>query len=171
MEMNFCRRCGKPLGHVEDNAFTCQNNHVIYLNTSPCSGVIFVNERKESLFITRAINPWKGMSHLPSGFCNDKENLEQTLEREIFEEIGLSSNDYEVPQYLLSHVESYDYKNEKIPVIVALFWSKISSDVILKPGDDASDAFFVPYDQIDYNKIKFETQKIGLQRLHKLDII
>ena len=171
MEMKFCRRCGNSLKLVKKNVFICQNNHNIYRNSSPSSGVIFVNERKEVLFVTRAINPWKGMSHLPAGFCDDKENLEQTLMREIFEELGLSSADYEIPQYLLSHVESYEYNNEVIPVTVALFWAKILSDVKFKPGDDASDAFFVPYKKIDYNKIKFETQKIGLQRLHDLNII
>ena len=169
--MKYCRRCGKPLKHVVDNVFICQNNHNIYRNSSPCCGIIFVNELKEALFITRAIDPWKGMNHLPSGFCDDNENLEQTLLREISEELGLSSEDYEVPQYLLSHVETYEYKNETIPVTVALFWAKISSDVKLKPGDDASDAFFLPYEKIDYNKIKFETQKIGIKRLHALDII
>lgn len=171
MEMNCCRRCGEKLKNIEKHVFTCSNKHLIFRNSSPCAGIILINENKQFLVTIRSIEPWKGKLHIPAGFCDDNETFEQTLEREIFEEIGLLKNDYGMPKYLTSVAEPYEYKGEEIPVLVAIYWAEVSSKIKLVPGDDASDALFMSYDELDIDKVAFQAQKQGLIKLHKLGII
>jgi ADP-ribose pyrophosphatase len=171
MEMNFCRRCGKPLKNISGHVFTCSNNHIIFRNSCPCAGILLINEKKEVLLVVRALDPGKGKLHYPAGFCDDVESIEQTLKREIFEELGLTDKDYSLPKYLFSNIDPYEYKGETVASTVVVFWAKISLTAFLKPGDDAADAFFVPYDKIDFDKIQFDTLKIGLRKLHRMKII
>ena len=171
MELNFCRRCGKALTHVSDNVFKCTDGHIIFRNSSPAVVLILVNERKEPLVAVREVEPGKGKLHVAAGFCTDVETIEETLRRELLEELGLSPDDYSPPQYLLSHVEAYEYKGEVIPVLCATFWATVRSTAKLVAGDDLSQPSFKPYTDLDFSLFQFETVVLALKKLHQLGTI
>lgn len=171
MEMKFCRRCGQVLRLSSGHVFVCANNHVIFRNSSPAVVLILVNEEKNPLIAVRSIDPGKGKLHVPAGFCDDAETFEQAIERELKEELALSSADYSAPEYLLSQLDEYEYKGEIIPVLSAVYWARIDSSTSITSGDDLEAAEFVPYDRIDFGNIQFKAVADGLRRLRELEAI
>jgi NAD+ diphosphatase len=171
MEMIYCRRCGERLSNAAGHIFTCTNKHVIFRNLSPAVVVILVNEKHEPLLAIRSIEPGKGKLHVPAGFCDGLETFEQAAVRELKEELGLARSDYGKLSYLLSATDMYEYKGEAIPVLSSVYWAKTKSSVNFVASDDVSDAYFIPYDQIDFDNFQFTAVVEGLRRLHELKMI
>ncbi len=171
MDANFCRRCGSALINKEDHVYVCAKGHVIYFNSSPAAILGLVNDKREALLITRLFDPGKGKLALPGGFCDAAENIETTLERETSEEIGLSRNNYDTPQYFMSMLDDYKYKGETISVMCAFFWATIKPGAIITAGDDASDAKFLPFDKIDQSRVQFRSQITALHKLQSMGVL
>lgn len=171
MEMIYCRRCGEKLSNINGHVFACDNKHVIFHNSSPATAIILVNERREPLVAVRGIEPGKGKLHVPAGFCDDAEIFEDAIKRELEEELNLTHQDYSEPVFLLSHIDQYEYKNESLPVVTAVFWATIDSSIPFKAADDLSEASYVPYDKLKLEDFQFEAVKVALHRLHELAII
>jgi ADP-ribose pyrophosphatase YjhB (NUDIX family) len=128
MEMNYCRRCGARLTNTENHVYNCENDHILFANASPATGVLFVNDNKEVLVAVRAQDPGKGRLDMPGGFCDGEEAFEHAIVREMNEELGISPDDYENLEFLLSYNDTYDYKGERLPVLCGVFTAR------LKPG-------------------------------------
>src|SRR5690242_1926628 len=110
MEMNFCRRCGKPLESTDGHVFRCGNEHTIYLNSSPGVAVFFVSDdNRQVLLTTREREPFKGMLDGPGGFLDDKESFIDAAQRELKEELGITPDDYEPLQYLSEGYVEYPF--------------------------------------------------------------
>ncbi len=171
MEMNFCRRCGQPLTNDRDHVYICKDGHVIFANASPASSVIFVNDKKEALLAVRGMEPGKGNFDIPGGFTDHMETAESACEREMLEELGLSPQNYDPPQYILTYVDQYDYKGETIPVLSLMYWARIKPDAVVKAADDVAEAIFMRYEDMDFDKFQFESAVTSLRRLRELDII
>ena len=86
----FCGRCGKPL--VLDNverALVCSEcGAKIYPRINPAVIIGILNQKKDKILITKYR---RGYAHsaLVAGFTEFGETLEQTVEREVMEEVGL----------------------------------------------------------------------------------
>ena len=145
----------------------CSNNHTIYTNSLPASGLWIVNDRDEVLVAIRGIEPGKGKLDSPGGFNDYNESYEDGVARELKEELGLSPDDYTQPKYLTSGIDTYFYEGEKISVMTAMFWASIKSEPQIKPQDDVSDARFVPISAINPNDIYFDVPRAGFLMLKK----
>jgi ADP-ribose pyrophosphatase YjhB (NUDIX family) len=165
MEMNFCRRCGAKLAHTNNHVFTCEKGHVIFANASPASCLWIINDKKEILVAVRAHEPGKGLLDAPGGFNDGAETFEIGLARELEEEVGLTSNDYTKPEYLLSWLDRYDYKDEKIDVLSNVYWARLIGNPTLDPQDDIGEAYFVPINEVDSEKIYFDAVREGFLAL------
>jgi ADP-ribose pyrophosphatase YjhB (NUDIX family) len=165
MEMNFCRRCGQPLEHIELHLYKCSNGHPIYANASPATGVLFVNDAKEVLVAIRAEDPGKGRLDMPGGFCDGAETLEHALEREMEEELGIQPDDYTDLEFLMSHNDPYDYKGEQLQVLCGVFTARLKPGVTPHAADDVAEVKFIKYDDIDQSLIQFPSQIAGLKAL------
>lgn len=85
----FCGRCGAPLlpaGKMRALQCNCCGN-LLFPRIAPA--VIIGLRKNDSLMLSRYANrPYKGRALL-AGFCEIGETPEQTVKREVFEEVGL----------------------------------------------------------------------------------
>ena len=144
MEMNFCRRCGAPLKSSTAHVYQCSNGHVIFTNAVPAAGIWLLNDANEILAATRAHDPGKGMLDSPGGFTDGAETYEDSIRREVREELGLSTNDYTTPEIFMSGLDTYDYKGERFDVLTAIFVARIKGSPKILPQDDVERAEFLP---------------------------
>ncbi len=87
----FCGRCGKrtQYSHIE-RAKTCPAcGNIIYPKIAPAVIVGIMNEEKDKIIMTRySGRAYKGNA-LVAGFCEIGETAEDTVKREVLEEVGL----------------------------------------------------------------------------------
>lgn len=166
-EMNFCRRCGVKLTHVKGPRYGCQRGHAIFNNANPAVALAIINDKNEVLILERAVEPGKGMWDLPGGFCDGAESFEAAAEREVAEETGLSAEDYTVPEFVLTGVDSYDYGGELLPVLDGVFMAHMRSGKRPVAADDAAAALWVPLDKLDLGKVAFPSVRAGLAHIIK----
>lgn len=165
METNYCRRCGAALIHVNGHVYSCTHGHVIFANASPACALWIVNDRNEVLIATRAHEPGRGSLDAPGGFCDGAETFESTLAREMQEELGLTPGDYTKPQYLLSALDTYDYKDETIDVLTSTFWARLQGSPSITPKDDVAKADFTPIEEIDPSAFYFNAVRTSFVQL------
>jgi ADP-ribose pyrophosphatase YjhB (NUDIX family) len=168
MEINYCRRCGahlKQLGHSE---YICENNHMIFANSSPSTGLWIVNNKNEVLIAIRSREPGTGRYDSPGGFNLSDETNENSIIRELSEELGLKKEDYTQPQYLFSNVDSYSYGGETVNALCSMYWSRIIGNPTIMASDDVAEAKFIPINDIDPEMIYFEAPRIGFVMLKNI---
>ena len=85
----FCGRCGTRMqDHVADRAKQCPDCSLIaYPRLSP--SIIVLIHRSEEMLLARNANWPTGMYSTLAGFVEPGESIEQTVHREVFEEVGL----------------------------------------------------------------------------------
>lgn len=166
--MNFCRRCGSPLKHLENHVYKCANDHIIFANSSPTVGIFFVTHDNQILLSERGIEPHKGMLDSFGGFVDGEETLEHAAIRELEEELSLTANDYEPLQYLTSSVGHYPYKNEVLPALTTFYWSRLKSNQIPNPSDDVAAVHSVPLEEVDFSQLHDNDIKDGVRALQTL---
>ncbi|MEA4952359.1 MAG: NAD(+) diphosphatase [Aminivibrio sp.] len=85
----FCPRCGAPMNLADsDRAYGCPEcSYMAYPILSPA--VIVAVTRDDRLLLARSPHFPKGRYSVLAGFVEPGESLEETVEREIFEEVGI----------------------------------------------------------------------------------
>jgi NAD+ diphosphatase len=86
----FCGHCGKPLLHdtVERALYCPECKSKIYPRINPAVIIGILNQKKDKILITKYRTGY-AHSALVAGFTEFGETLEQTVEREVMEEVGL----------------------------------------------------------------------------------
>jgi NAD+ diphosphatase len=89
----FCGQCGTPTEHLPgERAMKCPNcGFTAYPRVSPA--VIVQVTRGEEILLARGLNFADGMYSTPAGFVEPGETLEETVAREIHEELGIAVRD------------------------------------------------------------------------------
>jgi NADH pyrophosphatase NudC (nudix superfamily) len=91
----FCPKCGGNLVFQKENCLICRNcKFHFYINPLPCNAAIIENEKGEIMLVERKVDPKKGFWDWPGGFINPGESLEDSLKREIKEELNVENNVY-----------------------------------------------------------------------------
>lgn len=164
-EMNFCRRCGKQMhATTPQTIFECDNGHVIYNMMATGTDVLLFNTKGELLVIRRAIDPGKGMLDVPGGFSVLGETLEDTLAREIDEEVGISADQYSELEYVTNGVDAYPYKGETFQVLVVVYRAILNDNVVPVARDDAMSYEFIPLDAINPDEFFSTSLQKALQQ-------
>ncbi len=85
----FCGRCGEPMtNHVSDRARRCPAcGLVAYPRLSP--SIIVLVRREDTMLLARNVNWPMGMYSTLAGFVEPGESIEQTVHREVMEEVGI----------------------------------------------------------------------------------
>jgi NAD+ diphosphatase len=169
MEMNFCRRCGKPLQHVQAHAYKCDNGHTIFAGIAPAAGVLFLSaDNQKILLATRAHEPGKGLLGIPGGFVDPMETLEAAAIRELNEELGLDAADYEPLRYLCSGADTYKYAGEPLPDISAVFWSRLITTRPIHPTEEVASIDWYDLKDVDLNQTHTEDVRAGIRALRAM---
>ena len=166
--MNFCRRCGTPLEKINDTAYKCENEHLLFTNPAPCVGVFFVTDNKEVALSVRGIEPFKGMLDSIGGFVDDNETVEEAAVREIQEETGVAPEHYEALRYISTETGIYPYGGEDRSILGTFFWTRLKSGIELQPSDDVSEITYVPLAEVDMTGLDNTDVRKAIQKLQKI---
>jgi len=168
MEMNFCRRCGATLTQKNDSFYICQTGHKLYVNAAPTVGIFFLTEDDHVLLSVRGIEPFKGALDSFGGFVGNMETAEDAAIRELQEELGLQSNDYEPLTFLSTETGIYPYDGEDRSLLGTFFWSRLRPGVQPKPADDVAGIEQVPLQEVNFDKLDNSEVKSALKKLQSL---
>ncbi len=162
----FCPNCGSNLKKQDEVHLSCKNCGLkYYLNPRPCNAVILKNNEGKFLFVKRKHDPHKGYWDLPGGFVNPKETMEESVIRELHEELKITIKDF---KYLGSVHDTYDFGGIRADTLCFLFEGKISPEATIVPSDDAEEvAFFLPK-EINLEKIGFKSLREFLKDYFKI---
>src|SRR5690349_1510780 len=113
---HHCPKCGgSGLKGKNGKSFDCPNcGFHLYLNpAAAAAALILAAERPdEVLFVKRAKDPQKGKLALVGGFVDRGESLEETVAREVREELGVGLDNL---VYHASFPNEYVFHNVKYP--------------------------------------------------------
>lgn len=155
----FCSKCGRPMepSRKERMLLCGYCDFYSYPNIFPC--VIVAVFDKDRLLLTKyAGREFKNFA-LIAGFVEIGESLEQAVEREVFEEVGLKVKNVEF------------YKSQPWPftdTLIAGFWAELDGDnTITLQKDELSLAVWVDREDIppDKNKISLTGEMMDAFRL------
>lgn len=163
--MKFCRRCGTPLEKYTETEYRCQNNHRVFEGSLPAIGCFFVNSKNEVLLVTRGGEPAKGKLDSPGGFVDAGETLEETVARELQEELNVLPGQYGKPQFLCSAINDYQFDGEVAHPLDVFFWARVDDGFGAVAGDDAAAVGWYPINDIRRDDIAFKTVWPALELL------
>lgn len=153
----FCPQCKTELETLRDNPFRfiCGNcGFHNYIDPIPVNGLILHDVNKGLLLVKRKNEPQKGKWDLTGGFVSLNETIEESMIREVKEELGI-----DVPyfKYFKSYPQRYFYKNTNLYLLAFIYYLKDDfSELSINPGDDAEDAQYFPLDSIPWQDIAFD---------------
>lgn len=162
----FCPRCKNPFKQKEFNLFICKNCDLhLYEDPRFSNAVIFENENKEILMIKRKWPPKVGFLDLPGGFIDLGETVEESVKREIKEELGINLEDFKFLGF--SEPDFYDFKGVKYQTISLVFTAKIK-DQKVKALDDVGELIWLKKHKIPFEKLAFKKMEKVLKDYLKL---
>lgn len=130
----FCGRCGtQMLDHSADRAKECPSCGLInYPRLSP-SIIVLVTRGEEMLLARNAAWP-NGMYSTLAGFVEPGESIEQTVHREVFEEVGLK----------LGHLRYFGSQSWPFPnsLMLGFHAEYESGDIVCQEGEIADAQWF-----------------------------
>ena len=110
---------------------------VDYRNPLPVVACLVSSDGGDLLLIKRNVEPCRGCWALPGGFIENDETIQDAGKRELFEETGLKGN----PGRL---VGAHVHESPMYGAILMVGLEYIIEGGELAPGDDASEAKFIP---------------------------
>jgi ADP-ribose pyrophosphatase YjhB (NUDIX family) len=106
--LKYCPKCSaaalRPVGAKLLRCAAC--GFELYLNPAAAVAGVIVDEQGRMVVVVRGKEPGKGKWDLPGGFVDPGETAEETLRREVREEVGLEVT---AMRYLGSWPNIYEY--------------------------------------------------------------
>jgi NAD+ diphosphatase len=156
-----CPRCGEhEISHRGDAALECSACAYLYYH-SPAAAVVGIVQYQDKIIITRRANdPGKGLLAIPGGFVEHGETLEQTLVRELHEELNIHVAD---SVYLASFASEYLFRDVLYKTAVAYF--VVRADIThARAADDIDHFELVTPDKVNGSKLAFDIDRQALAR-------
>lgn len=153
-KIRFCFICGGNLDKKENNLLICSScNFYHYINPKPCNAAILANSKGEILLVKRKYPPKKGYWDLPGGFVDLNENAEESMARELKEELGIKINNL---KYFGSYNDSYCYGRNCFPTVSFVFQGVIGNQK-LESKSDVQDLRFFSVKDVPFSQLAFES--------------
>jgi ADP-ribose pyrophosphatase YjhB (NUDIX family) len=161
--LKFCPFCGqesfKPT--KDGNCLQCSVcKKSFYINAASAVACVIENNEGEILFTRRAFEPAKGMLDLPGGFVDIGETAESAVKREVYEELNAEVTD---ALYICSSPNQYLYGGIVYFTLDLAFKCVVKDFSTIRAADDIDDYMFLHKNQIDMNKIAFQSIRNILQ--------
>ncbi len=142
--LRHCPVCGALIDAVAPVVCrACGAEH--WRNAKPCAGGLVTRDGR-ILLVRRAIDPWRGCWDIPGGFCDGDEHPQQTVVREVREEVGL---DVAVTGLLGIWMDTYRTSGAQTSVAATMncyYHAKPldDSDPVVDPAESTEAAWFAP---------------------------
>ncbi|MCT4590757.1 MAG: NUDIX domain-containing protein [Carboxylicivirga sp.] len=156
--LKYCPKCGsEQFLYDGSKAFKCGACGFHFFVNSACAvAAIMVNERGEILLTRRAFEPNAGMLDLPGGFVDPMETVENSLIREVKEELNLDILSF---QFLASFPNQYVFSGYTVYTIDLGFVCKVRGFENMHAQDDISAFEFIhpsaiPFEEISSDSIR-----------------
>ena len=137
--LRYCPGCGAkgPKAHSKGKHITCGKcGFEYYHNVASAAGAI-IEYGSKVLVATRANEPKAGMLDFPGGFADYGEPIEETIIREVQEELGIKIKN---PRYLTSAPNIYVYKGVTYATTDLFFTCRIDNPKKIKLNKKESPA-------------------------------
>ncbi len=161
----YCPLCGAADFKKKEkiNCLECSScNYELYINPVGSTGAIIVNEKNEVLLLKRACEPKKGWYTLPGGFIDNMETIEQGIEREIYEELGVKGK---MNEFIGAYTNPYTYKGITLPTVGIIVTATI--DGIPTPQEEIAKCEYFSIEDALQQNIAFDAVKRGLQDYYR----
>lgn len=153
----FCPVCGnRNIKFDAPNHFFCKDcGHSQFFNVAAAVGVLIYQDDR-ILLTKRGRNPGRGMLDFAGGFVDHGEVLEDTINRELREELKLQVNNME---YLTSYPNSYLFERVEYSVMDIFFMANPASRYMEIDNDELQDARWYPVAEVNPDDFAFESHK------------
>jgi len=151
---NYCPKCGaNGLSFNGVKVLTCHTCGLdYYINPAPAVAVVLEYPDGSIVLTRRKHEPQQGTFDLPGGFVEINESIEDTVRREIFEELKITVTSM---NYIGSFPNEYVYKGVSYYTCDMAFVCPIPLGTPLHPSDDVSEALTIKPKDIDHQQISF----------------
>lgn len=151
----YCSRCKTKLNKTSSNLRDCSNCKLhLYINPVTTNGAVLKNEKGEILLVKRKFDPKKGYWDIPGGFVDLGETIEESLRRELKEELGITIKDF---KYLTSKIDMYEYRGINYQTLGTIFEGSISSKEKMEASDDIDGFKFFSIKNFPIDKLAFKS--------------
>ncbi len=125
-------------------------------------GAIILRDNK-LLLLKRNMEPFKGMWDLPGGFMDAGETPDETIKREIKEELGLKVDD----AIFIKHVAGTAFFKDKQFSVINFFYFADIKDQNIKLNDENSEFSWAPLKDIKPENIAYDSNRVFVSWLKK----
>lgn len=164
----YCPICGSNhFVQKGTNKLCCETcGYELYLNPKIGAVALIEDENGRLLAVRRSKDPAKGTWHLPGGFAEVEETVEDAVKREVKEELNI---DVEVTSYLFSIPNHYQYKGiECYPLdFFMLCTIKDMSDIFVDKSEN-TEYCFMPLSEIKIEEFGLPSIRAGISRYLEL---
>ncbi len=162
-DFSHCPRCsaGALLLHGERAILCAACGFKFYFNCAAATAAFVFHQGRLILGI-RGNAPQKGLLDLPGGFVEYDETAEEALTREIMEELNISVSS---PVYLTSAPNDYRYAGILYKTTDMYYVCEADDISGIKARDDVADYVLIPPEELDPQRLAFQSGRIALQRL------
>lgn len=144
-QYNFCSRCKGDLEVLKtDRELKCKNcGFHFYINPPICTGIILVNPKKGILLVIRNYDPGKGLIDIPGGFVDINESLEESLIRELKEELNFEPKNL---KYVGSYPDEYFFQGINSSTLIAVYSAETDQEKF-EGFDDVGEVKFYKFEE------------------------
>ena len=160
----YCPRCASAgVFNKNEFAFKCNScDFHFFLNSAAAVTALIFNPRGELLLTRRGVEPDYGKLDLPGGFVDPKESAEQSMLREIKEELDLEPVSI---SYYGSFPNEYLFSGTIVYTVDLVFRCKVTNFENLKYRDDIIGLEFIHPSQINLDEIPFQSVKNIIKKI------
>ena len=160
---SYCPACGERAPtFADEKQLRCALCGLQYFHNVAAAVGVFIRHRQHVLLAVRGRKPAKGMLDLPGGFLEPGESLEQGLQREIREELGI---ELPRPRYLFSFANNYRYEGVLYRTVDALFEVVVEQRPRAVAADDVTALKWVRLSDIILSDLAFDSLRAAVTTL------
>lgn len=164
MKPQYCQRCSSKFTDKGQFMLCTLCGYKFYFNPRPTNTAILFDKEGKILLLRRKFDPHKGKLDLPGGFMEYNESAEESMQRELMEEVGFEADDL---SYVGSFPDIYNFQEEDIHVIGIVFRGRIPSYVNVEKitSNEASEIVLLSIEEIRKEDLGFESMSKALQKV------
>lgn len=165
----YCPGCGgQTLAPDSIKSLACGScGFRFFINCASAAMALIMDDQERLLVTIRKNNPAMGRLDLPGGFAEPGEGIEQTLVREVKEELNLEITRID---YLCSFPNFYPYQSVVYPITDMAFVCKVKSFAPITARDDIAGFRFIHLSEMDITQFGMDSTqnvvRVFLDSLH-----